>query len=398
MDMKLTVPRIDALGMLKNNWHILALILIIYLGTTVRTLDYRWPYLRNIDSYNFYKEMDEILENGGVLPETDTLKLAPYGTKRGQNFYAYAGAYSYMFFRAFMPDMQLWQYLIWFPALLAALMAVPIYFITKTLYDKKAGIFAAAMIVFDIAIISRTLGGDPDNDAMVLLMPLVIISLYLLSHKIAESAGRLTTKLAAFSVLTGLSLVAWRFTWGGFWWVLWLITGFLLLKLVFKYVKSRNVRVLWNENKAAIQSYGIIMLTFFALAVPAFGPGVLANAVLGPLEFPAIKAEGGTFPNVYVSVAELQNPEGPRDIINRTGLPFFILLLSLAYLSYSYIARRKHLDTLVLLGIWFVGPFLATIVAIRFTILFSAPMAIGAGIFFSKILRMTTGEDSSLAD
>lgn len=382
----------------KKYWPVLAILLIIYLGITVRTLDYRWPYLRNIDSYNFFKEMEEIVDNNGVLPETDTLKLAPYGTKRGQNFYAYVGAYSYMFFRMLMPEMQLWQYLIWFPALLASLMAIPIYFIAKMLYDRKAGVFAAAIIVFDAAIMSRTLGGDPDNDAMVLIMPLIIVALYLFTHKLAETSRKITLKTGALAVATGVALMLWRLTWGGFWFVIWLITGFMLLKMLHRYLKARNIRAVWNENRAVLSSYAIMMLTFFLLAVPFFGSSIIYTTVLGPLEFPSIKAEGGTFPNVYVSVAELQNPEGPRDIINRTGLPFFLLIASLIYLVYSYITTKKHLDTLILLGIWFVGPFLATIVAIRFTILFAAPMAIGTGILFSKILRMAAKEDASLAD
>ncbi|MBI2578475.1 MAG: hypothetical protein HYW26_02060 [Candidatus Aenigmarchaeota archaeon] len=384
--------------MIKKYWPYIVLIFLIYLGTTVRTLDYRWPYLRNIDSYNFAKEMEEITENNGTLPGVDVLKLAPYGTKRGQDFYAYVGAYFYMFLRLLIPGMTLWQYLVWFPALLASLMAVPMYFITKMLYDRKAGIFAAAMIIFDTFIIARTLGGDPDNDGIVLLMPLVIIALYLVTHRLSERAERLTWKIGALSILTGATLVAWRLTWGGFWYVLWLISGFLFLKMLSKYIKTRDLRKLWQENNVIIKSYILILLTFFILAIPIFGFSIVNATVTGPLEFPSIKAEGGTFPNVYVSVAELQNPEGPRDIINRTGLPFFLLIASLIYLSYSYIRTKKHLDTLILLGIWFVGPFLATIVAIRFTILFAAPMAIGTGILFSKLLRMASGEDKSLAD
>ena len=77
--------------------------------------------------------------------------------------------------------------------------------------------------------------------------------------------------------------------------------------------------------------------------------------------------------------------------------PFFLMIYALIYLAYSHIRTKKHINSLILLGIWFVGPFLATIVAVRFTILFSAPMAIGAAIILSKLLRLATGEDKSLA-
>jgi len=48
----------------------------------------------------------------------------------------------------------------------------------------------------------------------------------------------------------------------------------------------------------------------------------------------------------------------------------------------------KHLDTLIILLIWFIGPFYATLTAVRFSILFSAPIAIGSAIILSKILSI----------
>ena len=102
--------------------------------------------------------------------------------------------------------MQLWEFLIWFPAVLAALMAIPMYFIGKILYDRKAGILAAAFFVFDTAIISRTLGGDPDSDGIVLILPLIIIVLFLYTYKTAEEG--LKKKTIIFSLLDKDSLIS----------------------------------------------------------------------------------------------------------------------------------------------------------------------------------------------
>ncbi|MBI4153838.1 hypothetical protein HY501_00725 [Candidatus Woesearchaeota archaeon] len=380
---------------LKKRWVIFFLLFIVILGTYVRTLDYRWPYLRNIDSYNFYSEMEDIAEDGYLSPR-DPLKLAPHGTDRGQDFYAYAVAYPYIFFSLFA-DMPLWEFMIWFPPFLAALMAVPMYFIAKTLYDRKAGLIAAAFIVFDTSIIARTLGGDPDSDVMVMIMPLVIIALFLFMYRIADKS-KITPKLMLLAVLTGLSLVAWRLTWGGFWFVIWLITGFLILKLIVDFIRTKNWRRVWATRRTLLAAYVVMMAVFFAFTLPMFGTSVVEATITGPIQFPEIKSEGGTFPNVYVSVAELQNPGSIRDIIARVGVSFFLLIFSLIYLLYSFIKKRQHLDTVILLGIWFLGPFLATIVAVRFTILFAAPIAIGTGIFFSKLLRLASGEDKAVED
>ncbi|MFC2143725.1 hypothetical protein ACFLQN_04980, partial [Candidatus Aenigmatarchaeota archaeon] len=129
------------------------------------------------------------------------------------------------------------------------------------------------------------------------------------------------------------------------------------------------------------------------------------SALYGPIEFQNIKGEESEFPNVYVSVAELQLPGGPREIIQRTSAlagpwliisPFFLMLYAMIYLIYSFFRTRAHYDTVILLLVWFIGPFTATMVAVRFTILFSAPLAIGSAILLSKLIRLSTGQDEKL--
>lgn len=378
-------------------WAAFALILIVIFATQIRLIDYRWPYLRNIDSYDFSRQMEETVESG-VIPPLDKYKLAPDGLGRGTlNSYIYVGAYSYLFFRLFMPGLQLYDYLVWFPALLAALMAIPMYFIGKVLYDKKAGLIAAAFVAFDTSIMTRTLGGDPDSDGITLLIPLIIIALFLYTYKFSLNK-KFDKKLLLFAIITGVVSGLWRFVWGGFWFVIWLITGFILMKLIFDFVGARNIRQTISNMKHTISAYLIIMLVFFLITAPVIGLGIVEATVRGPIEFPTIKSESGSFPNVYVSVAELQNPGDAREVIARVGLPFFILVFSLFYLVYSYVRKRQHLDTMILLGIWFLGPFFATLVAVRFSILFAAPIAIGSGILFSKLVRLTTGEDRSVED
>ncbi len=381
----------------RKYWVVFVLVFIVILGTEVRLIDYRWPYLRNIDSYNFASQIEDTVKLG-YLPAYDQYKLAPDGMQRNPyDPYIYIGYYSYEFFRLFLPSLQLYDYLIWFPALLASLAAIPMYFIGKKLYDKRAGILAAAFIVFDTAMMARTLGGDPDSDGIVLLMPLIVIALFIYTYKLSLNR-KFDKKLVFLAILTGLAAGVWRYAWGGYWFVLWLITGFIILKIIFDAMRLKDIRMLISEDKHTVLSYVIIIIFFLLVTIPYYGPTGIVSTITGPIEFPTIKSETGQFPNVYVSVAELQSPGDFRQIINQVGMPFFILIFSLFYLVYSYIRRRQHLDTMILLGIWFLGPFLATFVAVRFTILFSAPIAIGSGIIFAKIIRMATGEDRSIED
>src|SRR3989338_3101349 len=392
-----------------NRWTVIAIIIIILLSMYVRLIDYRWPYLRNIDSYVFYRWMDETVMNNGVLPTLDIYELAPVGFYRPPEWvypYFYIGAYSYMAVNSVTP-MQLWEFLIYFPPFLATLAAIPLYFIGKMLYDRKAGVLAAFFYVFDIGNMSRSLGGDPDSDAIVILISMVVMAALIFTYKYASNAKSLDKKLLLYSVLTSVVLWVWYSTWAGYWYITWLFTGFIALKLLFTIMKKRNVKLGWHDTKYIIISFVIYTALSFALTVPSYGDTKITSALAGPIQFQSIKGEDYQFPNVYVSVAELQQSGGPRKIIERTSVvggpailisSFFLMIYTLIYLLYSYYQKRHHVDTVLLLLVWFLGPFLATIVAIRFSTLFSAPLAIGSAIFLAKLIRMGTGEDKSWSD
>lgn len=393
----------------KSKWTVIAIIIIMLLSMYVRLIDYRWPYLRNIDSYVFYRWMDETVQNNGILPTHDIYELAPVGFYRPPQWiypYFYLGAYSYMFARNFV-NIQLWEFLIYFPPFIATLAVIPLYFIGKTLYDRKAGVLAAFFYVFEINNLSHTLGGDPDSDAIVILVSMVVMAILILTYKHASSAKRFDKKLALYSVLSSVALWIWYSTWAGYWYIVWLMIGLVFLKVIFAIAKRRNFKLAWSDTKYILLSFVLYLAISFALTVPSYGSSKITSALAGPIQFQSIKGEDSQFPNVYVSVAELQQSGGPREIIERTspiGGPgilissFFFMIYALIYLLYSYYKSRQHFDTVLLMLVWFVGPFSATIVAIRFATLFSAPLAIGSAIFLSKLIRMATGEDKKLSD
>jgi dolichyl-diphosphooligosaccharide--protein glycosyltransferase len=355
----------------------------------------------------YYRQMGEIIQNNGILLEHDNLMTAPDGSSRagGGFFFVYLGAYSYLFFHILFPSMLLWQFLIWFPALLASLAAIPMYFIGKILYDRKAGILAAFFYVFDISVISRSLGGDPDSDCIILLIPLIVMAFFLFAYKYIEKNNKFDKKVILYSVLTAVSLAVWYQVWSGYWYITMMITGFVILMLIARFIKIRKLKEFLSQSKPLIMSFLTIFIVFFLLIVPFFGYGIIISAFSGISGFGAIKAEepGREYPNVQVSVQELMTPADIKEIIQKTSpisfdqnplamlvSPFFLMVYSLIYLFYSFLKKGKHLDTLILLLIWFIGPFYATMTAVRFSILFSAPIAIGTAIILSKIFRIVS--------
>ena len=303
--------------------------------------------------------------------------------------------------------MQLWEFLVYFPPFLITLAAIPLYFIGKMLYDRKAGVLAAFFYVFEIGILSRSLGGDPDTDAIVMLVSAVTIAAMILTYKHASTAKSLDKKLRLYSVLTSVVLWIWYSTWAGYWYITWLFIGFVVLKVLFTLAKRRNIKLAWGDTKYIVISFLLYTLLSFALTVPSYGGAKIIDDLRGPIQFQSIKGEDYQFPNVYVSVAELQQSGGPREIIQQTSVyggplillsSFFLMIYALTYLLYSYYKKRHHIDTVLLLLVWFIGPFTATIVAIRFSSLFAAPLAVGSAIFLSKLIRMAAGEDKAFSD
>ncbi|MBI2172718.1 MAG: hypothetical protein HYT73_00720 [Candidatus Aenigmarchaeota archaeon] len=421
-----------AFEFIKKNWAPICLLIIVLLTFYVRVEEYRWQYLRNIDSYTFARFMDDIVENG-ALPERDELVRSPVGTTRNFELhpYEYLGAYSFMLLRMFIPGIQMWQYLIYFPAFIAALIAIPMYFIGKALYDKKAGLLAAFFTVFDLSLVARTLAGDPDNDGFVLLIPMIVMAVFIYSYKYIERTRKFDKKFLSYSITLGILLGIWANTWIGYWYIIWIIFGLIILKVSYEMsknlhpllafisalifpisiiigYKNKNLRNTFSGVKYILASFIIYILIMSFILTMIYGADKNLYVLRGPFEFQSIKGEEKiVFPNVYVSVAELQQSGGAREIISRTSAvqgigilisPFFLMLYCLMYLFYSFIRKRQHIDTLFLLFIWFVGPFAATLVAVRFSILFTAPMAIGSGIILSKLIRMATGEDAKIED
>jgi asparagine N-glycosylation enzyme membrane subunit Stt3 len=397
MKIKEIAGRINVPELGKKYWPFIAIVFIIFLATYARTVNYNYPYLRNVDSYNFVYEMQQIVDHGHILPYTN-LSLAPNGSPRsaGMDLYPYSMAYSFGLLRLFVPNYSMFEFLVWAPALMIALAAIPIYFIGKMLYDRRTGVMAAFFVVFNLAVVSRTMGADPGRNSAVLLFSFIAIALFLYAYKYVNKNG-FSPRGIMLTVIAGIGLATWGYTWTGFWYVVWLLAGFIFLKTVIRMAHSRNIVRGIKAEKRAIMTFIAVMIIFFALTVPVLGTGMITNTLSGPFSFSGIKSEGeSAFPNVYVSVAELQSGGGVATVIQSSNVILFLFMIfSLVYLLYLAYKKRDaaHIDTFLLLLIWFAGPVYASLIGVRFEILFAAPVALGAAIFISKAFKVLDGED-----
>jgi asparagine N-glycosylation enzyme membrane subunit Stt3 len=351
--------------------------------------------------------MEYIVETGG-LPDRDMFMLAPVGMPLQRfNVYQFLGAYSYLFINSLF-SMELWQWLVWLPALLASIVAIPSYYAGKLLYDKKAGLFAAFFMVFATSNVSRSLGGDADSDAIVILMPMLVLAAYLLSYKIANKIGPTTKKAVLYSIVAGFMMAVFKYTWSGYWYIFWVIFGFVIIKsvvdVVLNYKKSPTY--MWKKVQPTIINFVIFTLVFLVLLIP-LGVSAIATVFTEPFDAAGVFSESGGIkgetwehPNVYVSVQELMSGGQFRDLVDKTAgipvsgswkvilAPFLIAFYVFVYFLYSFWRRREHLDSFILLVIWFVGAMYASTVAVRFTMFLIPVLALTSGIAFSRVWKM----------
>ncbi|MBI5332422.1 MAG: hypothetical protein HZB65_02530 [Candidatus Aenigmarchaeota archaeon] len=305
--------------------------------------------------------------------------------------------------------------------MLASLAAIPSYFIGSYLLNRKAGILTAIFMVFAIPFLSRSLGGDPDSDAIVMLLLLSSIASFLIAYKNLNKGRLLAKKNIIFPAITGIILGLFALTWVGYWFAFVIIIGFIVLKFLFDFVMTRkhdmgHLKAVWHNNRPLIFSFVVIIIAFYIITLPVFGAKFAANpftAAFGSLgETGKIKGETEEFPNVFVSVAEMQSGGDIRDVAVRAGSldiasqtsgismallilisPFLLTIGAFIFLFYAYWKRREHFDTLLFMLLWFIGFLVASTVAVRFTIFISPVYAIGSAIFLAKLWDVLVKKD-----
>ncbi len=412
---------------LKKYWVIIALVLIIYLGFQIRVSGffdsngyYKWDYLRNIDSYTYLREMTLIVKNGGIMPQCFYDRLAPIGDCRQEYMgpprfpYHYIGSWSYMLIGSSF-GLQLWEWLIYLPAILASLMAIPMYFLGRSLYDKRAGVLTALFVVIAPSIMLRTLGGDPDSDAVVMFLGMLALSSYFYTY--SKIKDKLDKKVIALSVISGFLLAVFGFMWEH-WYIFLVIFGFLITRSIISFVyykKTRNssgfkwLKLVWISFAIYFVSYVVFIAPFPGASS---GTGAVTQLFSKPFEFSGLlsdggglKSEGVGFPNVYVSVAELQkggiimDMQTIIDVMQRSGFELFIAaIIGLVYCCASLVFRKRHLDIIILLVFWIGGTYFVSVFAVRFAILLTPALALGASIIFAKLFRVILKEDNNILD
>ncbi len=244
----------------------------------VENLVNNFPHLLSFDPYGFY-------------PDGQVRVTAP--------FYDYFLGFFIWVFGAGSPSKGLIETLCaYFPAILGALVTVPVYFIGKTLFNRKAGLIAAALIaILPGEFLFRTLLGFNDHHAAEIMFSTLTVLFLILALKSAKRKeisfdsllkkdwGTLKEPLL-YSLLTGLSLGCYLLSWTGGALFIFIIFIFAILQYIIDHLRGRPTDYLCIIG-VPVFLVAMVLLAFTPSGYPLWNIQI-ASLFIGILAFLAL--------------------------------------------------------------------------------------------------------------
>ncbi|MGZ4906276.1 MAG: oligosaccharyl transferase, archaeosortase A system-associated [Halobacteriota archaeon] len=341
-----------------------------------------------------------------------------------------------------------------FPAILGALAIIPIYYITKMVFDWKAGILAAALLTVIPANLLRSMVGNLNHHvAAEVLFPAILLLFFMLalrgnltfSSVRAFALTRQDKKTLFYAALAGVFTTALLLTWLGGFLFLGIIGVFAIIQFIIYHIKRQRSD---NLTLIGITLLFVAFLTILPVSLTShfgnvvdtlhlslFQPLLLVLLLIGwavigflalymrnmrRIVYPlticafvvavsllvyvvkpdlAISVFTGygffTRTGVLQTVAEAQPLFGTQGFELSTVASYFQVLLFTALIALVvllYRVYKKQDEAALLLVVWSVVAFAITVVQSRFTFLLSANVAILSGFAIAWIVDKLIGK------
>jgi len=259
------------------------LILILTLAFTIRLLPLRWGYyLSEFDPYFQFRITDHIVQNGFLSYTTwtnDPMSWWPWGRDvphtsfpalglTAAAFYSILNALGVPMVPMFATDPlsanPVYNFVIIFPAIMAVLTCIVIYFFGKDIGGKETGLFAALFLAINASYIGRTSLGFFDDETIGILGILLVGFFFLRSI----DAERPLKQSFIYAIAAGLSL---GYLFGG-WGAARYASGLVMLLVgIMLLLRRYSSRLLLSYSI----TFGIAL--FIAINVPFLGPKFLVE-------------------------------------------------------------------------------------------------------------------------
>ncbi|MBU4245674.1 MAG: STT3 domain-containing protein [Nanoarchaeota archaeon] len=194
---------------LRQNWHVLAVLVIGILALYIRLLSLPLvkTYLPDIDTYLFYRGSDYLLTHNFHFPIWDTLRNYPFGL----NFYVeqplpyYLPAIFYKIASIFS-NMNYISLVKYYSPIVTSLSVIPMYLIGKELKNKWTGIFSAFFFAIMPAILMRNPAGYIEKEPSTIAF--MMFSVYFFLRTLKKDSWISAALMGGFLTLVDIG-------WGG---------------------------------------------------------------------------------------------------------------------------------------------------------------------------------------
>jgi oligosaccharyl transferase (archaeosortase A-associated) len=327
----------------------------------------------------------------------------------------------------------------YFPAVLGALVTIPVFFIGKELFNRKVGLLAAALIaVLPGEFLYRSLLGFSDHHVAEVLFSTIAILFLIITLKRAKAAAisfehiwsrdwRTIRKPLLYVLLTGIALGIYLLSWAGGLLLVLIIFLFLILQYIIDYLRRKSTDYLCiigapiflialivvvpflNQlvyRELYIGALVIAMLTppvlsgvcwlmdyrgikraYYPLALAGLGlVGVLGFWVIDPSLFDAMWDKFSLFTPGAQSetIAEVRGLFSvDRGMWVNFTTSFILALMAMALITYTTIRDRSAEKVLLL--VWTLVMLIATLGQVRFSYYFAVNAALLSGYLCWKI-------------
>jgi dolichyl-phosphooligosaccharide-protein glycotransferase len=354
-------------------------------------------YLLAIDPYHYYRQAENILENGHVGDEIvdgrpfDNHMIAPKGRFTENALHPFIGASIHKISSIFGNESILKSIFI-IPLIFAILAVIPAFFIARRVSNNLGGLVAATLLAISPVFLGRTPAGFSDTDVYNIFFPLMISWLFLESFILRHKEK---TKKYIYAGIAGLFTGIFAFTWDAWWYIFDFIiismVGYFIY-LIFVHKKYFHKTIKMKNLLVTFASYvfsTIIFVTIFR------GFSAMLGAIKGPLSFLFLKeaAKETLWPNVYTTVAELGDTSLSQ-VINTLGGPLLTILVIFSISLFFIKKNKKQYDIKygMFLGIWFLGTLYSSLAGLRFSMFLVPVYAIALGILAGKAYNFITNK------
>lgn len=388
------------------------------------------------DAYYYMRQVDNLVHNFPHFSTFDPYLNYPHGASLGvPNLFVYLLSGLIWLIGLGSPTQHTVDVVgVYFPAVLGALTIIPVYFIGKNLFNRWAGIVAAALLaILPGEFLGRSILGATDRDALEVLLTALTMLFLILGIKTARERQLIFPRLnlrhlsvltrpILYSLLSGISLGLYLLTWRGAFLFVLIILVYFVIQSTLDHLKQKSFDYLSFVGVVTL----LIALSIFApvsqsrlysaaLAIPllvllalqglawllarlkirplyyplsVLGVGLLSLGiffVVSPSLFKSMLEQFSVFvpTQAELTIIEMQPilfPAGTFSLAAVWGnytTGFFLSLISLGALIYLAIKRGE--SDKVLLVVWSLIMLAATLALRRMALLFAINVALLTG-------------------